>query len=52
MAGINVNCIAPGVFPSKMARYFTDDETRKEFTLATIPMGPSLRNCAAGRAPP
>jgi len=28
-----------GVFPSKMSKYFTDDDTRREFALATIPLG-------------
>lgn len=37
---ISVNCIAPGVFPSRMATFLTD-EVRSEATLSTIPMGTS-----------
>eukprot|EP00160_Parvularia_atlantis_P000171 Unigene10139_Nuclearia_a/m.30965 Unigene10139_Nuclearia_a/g.30965 ORF Unigene10139_Nuclearia_a/g.30965 Unigene10139_Nuclearia_a/m.30965 type:complete len:150 (+) Unigene10139_Nuclearia_a:459-908(+) len=37
--GIAVNAICPGVFPSKMSRYYTDDETRREVAMSMIPMG-------------
>jgi len=37
--GVSVNCLCPGVFPSKMARFFTEDEGRKSAALSSIPMG-------------
>lgn len=36
---ITANAIAPGIFPSKMTRHITGDETLKNHALKMIPMG-------------
>ncbi|TPX36167.1 hypothetical protein SmJEL517_g01447 [Synchytrium microbalum] len=37
--GITVNCIAPGVFPSRMARFYTDNSEMRDATVSQIPLG-------------
>lgn len=39
---ITTNCVAPGIFPSRMARYFTDNEGIKNAALSSIPLSKAL----------
>ncbi|KAJ3413979.1 hypothetical protein HDV05_007268 [Chytridiales sp. JEL 0842] len=36
--GITVNCIAPGLFPSRTAKYYINDKERSQKILKSIPM--------------
>jgi len=38
-SGITVNCIAPGVFPSRMARFYTDNKEMRDATISSVPLG-------------
>ena len=48
---INVNAIAPGLFPSKMTAFLMEDETMRAEAEKTVPMGRAgAQGDAAGTA--